>query len=64
MTSALVVVDREQGGSNNLSEKGIAMNSLCTLSKVRHVHTHVCAHKNTYYGTGSESASSEFNKVT
>jgi orotate phosphoribosyltransferase len=45
VTSALVVVDREQGGSHSLSEKGVAMNSLCTLSKVKHVHTHMCTQK-------------------
>lgn len=64
MTSALVVVDREQGGSHNLSEKGVAMNSLCTLSKVRPVHIHVCTHKNAYYIAGSESARSKLNKVS
>ncbi|XP_023723352.1 uridine 5'-monophosphate synthase isoform X2 [Cryptotermes secundus] len=37
VTSVLVVVDREQGGSHNLSEKGVAMNSLCTLSKILQV---------------------------
>jgi hypothetical protein len=33
--SAVVVVDREQGGRHNLSEKGVIMRSLCTLSQVR-----------------------------
>lgn len=37
VTSALVVVDREQGGSHNLSEKGVAINSLCTLFKILQV---------------------------
>jgi hypothetical protein len=35
VTSAVVVVDREQGGHHSLSEKGIIMQSLCTLSQVR-----------------------------
>ena len=35
MTSAVVVVDREQGGHHNMSEKGVIMQSLCTLSQVR-----------------------------
>ena len=35
MTSAIVVVDREQGGHHNVSEKGVTMQSLCTLSQVR-----------------------------
>jgi hypothetical protein len=34
VTSAVVVVDREQGGRHNLSEKGVVMHSLCTLSQV------------------------------
>jgi len=34
VTTAVVVVDREQGGSYNLSQKGVVMHSLCTLSKV------------------------------
>jgi hypothetical protein len=34
VTSAVVVVDREQGGRHSLSEKGVIMQSLCTLSQV------------------------------
>jgi len=34
VTSAVVVVDREQGGCHSLSEKGVIMQSLCTLSQV------------------------------
>jgi orotate phosphoribosyltransferase len=45
VTSALVVVDREQGGSQNLSEKGVAMSSLCTLSKVGHMQRHAHNHR-------------------
>lgn len=37
VTSAVVVVDREQGGNYNLSEKGVTMHSLCTLSQVRQI---------------------------
>jgi orotate phosphoribosyltransferase len=35
VTSAIVVVDREQGGRHNVAEKGVIMQSLCTLSQVR-----------------------------
>jgi hypothetical protein len=35
VTSAVVIVDREQGGRHNISEKGVTMQSLCTLSQVR-----------------------------
>jgi hypothetical protein len=35
VTSVVVVVDREQGGRHTLSEKGVVMQSLCTLSQVR-----------------------------
>ncbi|KAJ4444383.1 hypothetical protein ANN_06175 [Periplaneta americana] len=34
VTSTVVVVDREQGGKYNLSQQGITMHSLCTLSQV------------------------------
>jgi orotate phosphoribosyltransferase len=35
VTSAIVVVDREQGGHRNVSEKGVTMHGRCTLSHVR-----------------------------
>jgi hypothetical protein len=38
VSSAIVVVDREQGGNNSLSEKGVTMHSLCTLSHVRQIY--------------------------
>ncbi|XP_069685152.1 uridine 5'-monophosphate synthase isoform X2 [Periplaneta americana] len=34
VTSTVVVVDREQGGKYNLSQQGITMHSLCTLSQI------------------------------
>jgi orotate phosphoribosyltransferase len=37
VTSAVVVVDREQGGNYSLSEKGVTLHSLCTLSQVRQI---------------------------
>lgn len=62
MTSAVVVVDREQGGSYNLSEKGVTMHSLCTLTQVRQI-CFRSLRKICVLGPEFETDSSEFKKI-
>jgi len=37
VTDAIVIVDREQGGPQNLENNGIKCHSVCTLMQVRKV---------------------------